>query len=105
MATSSSRSGFVLFFFFQAEGGIRDRDVTGVQTCALPISARDVIRRVFKKVDSSSRPNLQYECSLPYRIASKKQGFTGRGEVCSKCPAFRRDRDLKIGRASCRERV
>src|SRR5437773_7505417 len=28
---------FVVFFFFQAEDGIRDRDVTGVQTCALPI--------------------------------------------------------------------
>src|SRR5438046_2417048 len=29
-----------LFFFFQAEDGIRDWSVTGVQTCALPISAR-----------------------------------------------------------------
>src|SRR5208283_5990793 len=29
---------FFFFFFFQAEDGIRDRDVTGVQTCALPIS-------------------------------------------------------------------
>src|SRR6266540_5185621 len=28
------------FFFFQAEDGIRDRDVTGVQTCALPILSR-----------------------------------------------------------------
>src|SRR3989442_5832981 len=28
------------FFFFQAEDGIRDADVTGVQTCALPISVR-----------------------------------------------------------------
>src|SRR5699024_12120454 len=28
----------VLVFFFQAEDGIRDRNVTGVQTCALPIS-------------------------------------------------------------------
>src|SRR5207245_864770 len=28
-----------LFFFFQAEDGIRDATVTGVQTCALPISA------------------------------------------------------------------
>src|SRR5690554_7393283 len=27
----------ILFFFFQAEDGIRDADVTGVQTCALPI--------------------------------------------------------------------
>src|SRR5688572_31361486 len=28
------------FFFFQAEDGIRDLTVTGVQTCALPISGR-----------------------------------------------------------------
>src|SRR5699024_11757954 len=30
----------VIPFFFQAEDGIRDRNVTGVQTCALPISTR-----------------------------------------------------------------
>src|SRR6266850_1571997 len=29
---------FIFFFFFQAEDGIRDYKVTGVQTCALPIS-------------------------------------------------------------------
>src|SRR6267378_7042392 len=29
-----------IFFFFQAEDGIRDLYVTGVQTCALPISCR-----------------------------------------------------------------
>src|SRR2546425_3582268 len=29
---------FFFFFFFQAEDGIRDKLVTGVQTCALPIS-------------------------------------------------------------------
>src|SRR2546427_4594000 len=28
---------FIFFFFFQAEDGIRDLTVTGVQTCALPI--------------------------------------------------------------------
>src|SRR5215813_166666 len=32
-------------FFFQAEDGIRDADVTGVQTCALPISSSDRCRR------------------------------------------------------------
>src|SRR5687768_17967751 len=32
-------SFFCFFFFFQAEDGIRDVAVTGVQTCALPISA------------------------------------------------------------------
>src|SRR2546422_185925 len=34
-----SQSFSYLFFFFQAEDGIRDVAVTGVQTCALPISA------------------------------------------------------------------
>ena len=33
---------FVFFFFFQAEDGIRDYDVTGVQTCALPIWSAEV---------------------------------------------------------------
>src|SRR5688572_32098591 len=33
------------FFFFQAEDGIRDLTVTGVQTCALPISALAWISR------------------------------------------------------------
>src|SRR5258707_10825680 len=33
----------LLFFFFQAEDGIRDIGVTGVQTCALPISGRRAI--------------------------------------------------------------
>src|SRR5438034_5021359 len=37
-------SCYFLFFFFQAEDGIRDHCVTGVQTCALPISWRFVQR-------------------------------------------------------------
>src|SRR3989442_3636047 len=34
-------------FFFQAEDGIRDADVTGVQTCALPISPRTSLMGMF----------------------------------------------------------
>src|SRR5216684_7436514 len=33
----------VIVFFFQAEDGIRDVAVTGVQTCALPIFAREIV--------------------------------------------------------------
>src|SRR2546425_7254642 len=33
----------VVFFFFQAEDGIRDKLVTGVQTCALPISRLPIL--------------------------------------------------------------
>src|SRR5256886_5647871 len=48
-----------LFFFFQAEDGIRDLTVTGVQTCALPISLVEqrVIRHaVFPDVAPHVRP-------------------------------------------------
>src|SRR2546425_6061872 len=42
MITFVLKSCFI-FFFFQAEDGIRDKLVTGVQTCALPISLRAAI--------------------------------------------------------------
>src|SRR5256885_10103 len=35
--SETSRGAMCFFFFFQAEDGIRDYKVTGVQTCALPI--------------------------------------------------------------------
>src|SRR2546427_8292659 len=37
----------LFFFFFQAEDGIRDLTVTGVQTCALPISAVRDLQQAF----------------------------------------------------------
>src|SRR5699024_11706979 len=37
LASISSAIAVARCFFFQAEDGIRDRNVTGVQTCALPI--------------------------------------------------------------------
>src|SRR5438034_5356885 len=39
------------YFFFQAEDGIRDHCVTGVQTCALPISHRAEHRQKMPGVD------------------------------------------------------
>src|SRR5207248_2100423 len=46
------------FFFFQAEDGIRDRTVTGVQTCALPISSRRLkASRRKGRVAKDCRPN------------------------------------------------
>src|SRR5699024_11520237 len=45
----------VVFFFFQAEDGIRDRNVTGVQTCALPIW----------ECPSRTRPPRRCRCRIP----------------------------------------
>src|SRR5947208_7560673 len=50
---------FFFFFFFQAEDGIRDDLVTGVQTCALPISSRRYFMVSVRGASSSSTPLLQ----------------------------------------------
>src|SRR2546426_9499283 len=42
-----------MFFFFQAEDGIRDYKVTGVQTCALPILVRTAVDEGFKHAMSA----------------------------------------------------
>src|SRR2546430_4422030 len=44
-----------LFFFFQAEDGIRDLTVTGVQTCALPISGEVALMRYVFVAESLER--------------------------------------------------
>src|SRR5438105_5912634 len=49
---SSAMMLCVVFFFFQAEDGIRDPLVTGVQTCALPICGR---RRAGRSHDGLGR--------------------------------------------------
>src|SRR2546425_12885827 len=51
------------FFFFQAEDGIRDKLVTGVQTCALPICRRGLghgpLKRAERLVEAPAHPLLQ----------------------------------------------
>src|SRR5205809_131107 len=57
----------VVFFFFQAEDGIRDVAVTGVQTCALPISssfASDFQMAVSPKTSLNQRRNASALTSL-----------------------------------------
>src|SRR5260221_8160778 len=54
LAVTTSFEHIFIFFFFQAEDGIRDHCVTGVQTCALPISngvdgLRQAVRQMVKE--------------------------------------------------------
>src|SRR2546430_8131699 len=51
------------FFFFQAEDGIRDLTVTGVQTCALPISSSALlIPRIRKRLSRLVSPPSSSTC-------------------------------------------
>src|SRR5438046_5430077 len=49
---------FFFFFFFQAEDGIRDWSVTGVQTCALPISIQELVKQGALQLSLLDEKNL-----------------------------------------------
>src|SRR5699024_11690447 len=53
----------ILFFFFQAEDGIRDRNVTGVQTCALPIYADHAVSHIKMSFTKDSKSQVEAELS------------------------------------------
>src|SRR5690606_40159904 len=85
---------FVSFFFFQAEDGIRDFHVTGVQTCALPIWA--TICRTSRSWSWSASTKA---CSPPTSAAARSsRNCWCRWPAAPVAPT-------EIGRASCRERV
>src|SRR5256885_13096482 len=97
---SDMRSDSCLCFFFQAEDGIRDYKVTGVQTCALPISIKNSVCLSTRRgeldrgrtIGSAHRINLQVTGGVT-RIGAA-QVFLQIAETVA-----------EIGRASCRERV
>src|SRR5262249_58059204 len=84
------------FFFFQAEAGIRDGSVTGVQTCALPISAR------LRQRAAISRHGRR-RAGPPRRRRRARPGGPS-PVVPAPVPPALPARRTEIGRASCRER-
>src|SRR5256885_12201630 len=89
----------VAIFFFQAEDGIRDYKVTGVQTCALPIFELDLT--AFEGTDAGAF-DIRAEAYAPVDAALL--------ELIARPPvlgiADRLEKLLEeIGRASCRKRV
>src|SRR2546430_9895210 len=88
-----------LFFYFQAEDGIRDLTVTGVQTCALPICLL---------YGGSSTP-----CVWPCLVSTSYARFRARPSATTRSAvrdapsqtSWHVDPRSEIGRASCRERV
>src|SRR5256885_5536216 len=93
------QESLITFFFFQAEDGIRDYKVTGVQTCALPIS-HPAQRRRGQKGEAEGQPtakNTNSRCALVRSAVFMEFGAAsgfGPGGVAQ-----------EIGRAACRGRV
>src|SRR2546428_1454331 len=91
----------IYFFFFQAEDGIRDLIVTGVQTCALPIFQRSprIEGPLPERVSAVRSQRLFVELAgMPSRLISLLKRT-----AAFENPEFHKKQE--IGRASCRERV
>src|SRR5256885_11278622 len=91
-----------VFFFFQAEDGIRDYKVTGVQTCALPIctDACSGVRTAITRAD-------QLACPGAFSTAERPE-FTGESSARSRgfaahAGADARSEERRVGK-ECRSR-
>src|SRR6266566_7531945 len=70
-------------FFFQAEDGIRDYKVTGVQTCALPIFGEAPVQRclrhkernVTEHLPERDRPNVQQRLRRAWALDDHKRAL------------------------------
>src|SRR5690606_39643117 len=92
-------------FFFQAEDGIRDFHVTGVQTCALPIY---IDNKIFHPIYLLSGEEPYYIDLLSDYIA--EHALSEEEQSFNQTIVYGKDSEVqsiiqKIGRASCRERV
>src|SRR5690606_40665306 len=90
----------ILIFVFQAEDGIRDFHVTGVQTCALPISSASACSRLWSTGFCWGLPC--WWCFTDWRRCppgNVEHQLDERSQPTPTKPS------AKIGRAACRERV
>src|SRR3989449_8154256 len=74
------------FFFFQAEDGIRDVAVTGVQTCALPI----LTRRLQCQTPSGEQESGVRKTCAPGTIGCRGRAFTVTARYAAPAPRFGR---------------
>src|SRR5690349_22892414 len=93
---------FVVFFFFQAEDGIRDLYVTGVQTCALPISSMRVVPRcLLRPVSLSGFPPWWISMTVLPRL---RRCSSHSCMPCQSAPEFSsRSEERRVGK-ECRSR-
>src|SRR5689334_24832406 len=84
------------FFFFQAEDGIRDGTVTGVQTCALPICASELVgtKTALAVVPAGTGNLLAANLKLPAHPADA---------VTAALSGVRRSEERRVGK-ECRSR-
>src|SRR5690606_40062209 len=89
------------FFFFQAEDGIRDFHVTGVQTCALPICVQAASRVMASK--ASPRPASRTSSRDTVGSSASSRRTTASASLATRCRRSCRSEERRVGK-ECRSR-
>src|SRR3712207_8503080 len=92
-------NGILSFFFFQAEDGIRDIGVTGVQTCALPIWAGGPHDAVGRRGERVQRRQARARVVARRGVRAVPRG--GRGRLA--LALVERSEERRVGK-ECRSR-
>src|SRR5699024_12213548 len=95
---------FVYSFFFQAEDGIRDRNVTGVQTCALPIYS--YLDGDWKRAPGAVRLRcadfaIAKGCLWPFLMACLRRAAVVAAFVVARSEERRVGKECRSGGSSC----
>src|SRR5260221_1743514 len=106
-AATCCRASYSLCFLFQAEDGIRDHCVTGVQTCALPISMEQQFGGKMQDAlqSFSKAAELDPNFARAYAGMAAVSGNMGRPEDAEKYAklAMERSEERRVGK-ECRSR-
>src|SRR5258706_9343359 len=89
------------FFFFQAEDGIRDWSVTGVQTCALPISEHSTFNIQHSLLTLDPMPSTPSQTLATFPNPNPERDY----EIAFEAPEFTclRSEERRVGK-ECRSR-
>src|SRR5437762_11299130 len=94
---------YYFFFFFQAEDGIRDTSVTGVQTCALPIWTLQTLS-IIQPVGSACRKHHRRTGTVGFLYAPGNESGAPRHVVrLSAQRGIHRSEERRVGK-ECRSR-
>src|SRR5687767_15290865 len=97
------RHTLLLFFFFQAEDGIRDKLVTGVQTCALPIFREIALLETFARQAVIAIENSRLFSELQQRTDELTHSVSRLTALFEVGQAISRSEERRVGK-ECRSR-
>src|SRR5256886_3103995 len=100
---NSGHRQYMFFFFFQAEDGIRDLTVTGVQTCALPICFQLETSPASRHTRAPPTLKAPWYTLPPGPMTPRTRSASARAAPASPTMPYTRSEERRVGK-ECRSR-